>query len=151
MKISANILLILRNNMNMLIRYIIYGLIGLNMEIVWTGISTVSIHNRNLIGHTSIWMFFIYGAAVFIMEPIHNLIADQNWFVRGCVWTTVIFLIEFVSGMTLRAFHIEAWRYDGVCSVMGVIRLDYAPLWFIVGLCFEYVHKLLIEYGVGVK
>ena len=94
----------------MLIRYIIYGLLGMNMEIFWTSLSGIKSGSHNLIGHTSIWMFFIYGLAVVIMEPIHNLIADQNWFLRGCVWASVIFVIEFTTGGILRLFQIEIGR-----------------------------------------
>ncbi len=133
----------------MLIRYIIYGLLGMNMEIFWTGISQLNTGSKNLVGHTSIWMFFIYGLAVLIMEPIHNLIAAQNWFLRGCVWTTVIFVIEFTTGLILRLLNIEAWRYDGAFSILGLIRLDYAPVWFAVGLIFERLHNLLVTYQIG--
>ena len=104
-----------------------------------------------MMGHTSIWMFFIYGLAVFLLEPIHNLIADYNWYIRGCVWATLIFAIEFATGMLLRAVGIEAWYYTGPLAILGVIRLDYAPLWFGVGLIFEQIHTLLLTYHIGVK
>lgn len=135
----------------MLIRYIIYGLLGWNIEVIWTGLAALAHGNKDMIGHTSIWMFFIYGAAVFLLEPIHNWIADYHWYVRGCVWATAILLIELASGLLLRALGIEAWFYDSATSVLGVIRLDYAPLWFAVGLIFERVHTLLITYHIGVK
>lgn len=128
----------------MLIRYIIYGLVGMNMEVIWTGISQINNGSKNFVGHTSLWMFFIYGLAVLILEPIHTLIAGHNIFVRGCVWVTVIFAIEFVSGGVLRLFGIEAWRYSGDMAVLGLIRLDYAPAWFAVGLIFEKLHNALI-------
>lgn len=133
----------------MFIRYVIYGLLGMNMEIVWTGLTQFNAKSKNLMGHTSLWMFFIYGLAVLIMEPLHNLIADQNWFLRGCVWTSVIFAIEFLTGSILRFFGIEAWYYTGEFSIMGLIRIDYAPVWFAVGLIFERLHSLLISYNVG--
>ncbi len=134
----------------MIIRYIIYGLLGMNIEIFWTGMSGITHGSRDLIGHTSVWMFFIYGLAVVALEPIHNLIADQNWFFRGCVYTLAIFTIEFISGYVLRLIGIEAWNYTGEMSVLGLIRLDYAPAWFAVGLLFERIHNLLLQYHVGV-
>ena len=133
----------------MLIRYIIYGLLGMNMEIFWTGLAPSGEKTLNFIGHTSIWMFFIYGLAVVVLEPVHRLIGNENWFLRGCVWASVIFALEFMSGGLLRLFGIEAWRYTGGLSVMGLIRLDYAPVWFAVGLIFERVHDLLIAYNIG--
>lgn len=133
----------------MLIRYIIYGLLGMNMEIFWTGLAPGGEKTLNFIGHTSIWMFFIYGLAAFVLEPVHRLIGSENWFLRGCVWASVIFALEFISGGLLRLFGIEAWRYTGGLSVMGLIRLDYAPVWFAVGLIFERVHDLLVAYNIG--
>lgn len=135
----------------MLIRYIIYGFLGWNIEIIWTGFTSLTSGSKNLMGHTSIWMFFIYGAAVFLFEPVHAWISHFHWFWRGCVWTMLIFVIELVSGLILKAVGIRAWEYTGPTSVLGVIRLDYAPLWFMVGLIFERIHNLLLSYHVGIK
>lgn len=132
----------------MLLRYMIYGLLGMNMEIFWTGLSQIGSGSKNLIGHTSIWMFFIYGTAVIILEPLHNLVSDQNWFIRGCVYTTAIFAIEFLSGYLLKLIGVEAWRYTSPLSVIGLIRLDYAPAWFAVGLIFERLHTLLLKINI---
>ena len=129
----------------------IYGLLGWNIEIIWTGLTSLGSGSRDLVGHTSVWMFFIYGAAVFLLEPVHAWIGGFHWFWRGCIWTVFILANEFVSGMLLKVFGIEAWHYTGWSSVLGVIRLDYAPLWFAVGLIFERIHHLLLAYHVGVK
>lgn len=139
----------MRNNNFMIIRYMIYGLLGMNMEIFWTGLSGIRFHSKNLIGHTSVWMFFVYGLAVVVLEPVHNLISDQNWFFRGCVYTMLIFAIEFTTGYLLRIFGIEAWNYTTPLSILGLIRLDYAPAWFIAGMIFEQLHNLLIRYNIG--
>lgn len=121
------------------------------MEIIWTGLSSAADGSRNLMGHTSVWMFFIYGAAVFLLEPVHARIGGLHWFLRGCVWTLLIFAIELITGLLLKFAGIQAWEYTGAMSVLGVIRLDYAPLWFAVGLIFERVHNLLIAYRIGLK
>lgn len=132
----------------MITRYIIYGFLGWNMEIIWTGLGSVTTGSRDLMGHTSVWMFFIYGMAV-LLEPVHAAIKNYNWFLRGSIWMCLIFVIEFVCGMVLSFMGIYAWRYTGAASVMGVIRLDYAPLWFAVGLIFERVHNALLAHHVG--
>lgn len=134
----------------MLIRYIIYGLLGWNMEVLWTGLTSFNKTGLNLIGHTSVWMFFVYGLAC-LLEPVHTKIVHLNWFIRGLIWMVLIFSIEFVTGYILRLFGISAWTYDGKFSVRGLIRLDYAPLWFAVGLLFEKVHFLLLSYNIGIK
>ena len=135
----------------MLIRYMIYGLLGWNIEIIWTGLTSLATGSKNLMGHTSLWMFFIYGLAVFVLEPVHEFIAEFHWFWRGCICTLLIFAIEFITGTFLKFAGIQAWNYTGPAAIFGVIRLDYAPLWFAVGLIFERIHDLLLSYHIGVK
>ena len=46
--------------------------------------------------------------------------------------------MEFISGSFLKQFGMCPWDYSGVpLQCHGVIRLDYAPLWFTAGLIFE--------------
>lgn len=134
----------------MITRFIIYGAVGWNIEILWTGIGSALRKNPNLMGHTSLWMFFIYGSAVFIFEPVHEIIAEYNFLVRGCVWTVLIFAVETTAGAVLCLFGIEAWHYNTALSVYGLIRLDYFPAWFAVGMLFERLHDILIRYNIGV-
>ncbi len=136
---------------NMLTRYIIYGFLGWNVEIIWTGLNSLASGSKDLIGHTSIWMFFIYGTAVFVLEPIHYKIAEFNWLFRGIIWMFLIFAIEMISGLALKLIGVEAWHYYGPTSILGIIRIDYAPLWFILGLVFEKIHNVLISYQIGIK
>ncbi len=114
-------------------------------EVLWTGIGSAIQGNINLTGHTSVWMFFVYGLAVFIFEPVHNCIRDTSWVVRGLLWMVLFFSVEFLSGLIFRFAGIEAWRYDCKYSVFGLIRLDYAPAWFAAGLIFEKIHDVLIS------
>lgn len=146
-RLFLNIIFNNAKNNSMITRYIIYGFLGWNMEIIWTGLSSVFVGNRDLMGHTSVWMFFIYGSAVFL-EPIHYHIKKFNWFVRGAIWTALIFAIEFTSGIILKSFGINAWEYTGSASILGVIRLDYAPLWFAVGLIYERIHSTLLAHHI---
>ncbi len=121
------------------------------MEVIWTGLAEILRGSPNLIGHTSLWMFFVYGSASFLLEPIHARLRHLHWFVRGCIWAGLIFAIEFVSGMFLKLIGITAWHYSGMFSILGVIRLDYFPAWFCVGLIFEKIHDLLLRYNIGKK
>jgi uncharacterized membrane protein len=46
--------------------------------------------------------------------------------------------VEFSSGSILRHFGMCPWDYSGTpFQYKGLIRLDYAPLWFFTGLLFE--------------
>ena len=50
----------------------------------------------------------------------------------------LIFTAEYVTGRLLRSLRACPWDYTGCrFSVDGLIRLDFAPLWFGAGLLFE--------------
>lgn len=90
-------------------------------------------------------MFPIYGLAVFL-EFLHNAIRHWRWYSRGILWLGVIWAVEFLSGSTLdMAVGACPWDYTGKTpySVLGYIRLDYAPAWFALGLLFERIHDWL--------
>lgn len=130
----------------MWIRFFIYGLLGWAVEITWTGVGSILRHDPRLVGHTYLWMFIIYGMAAPVMEPIHRLIVHYPWPMRGLIWVGVIFALEYASGAFLRLTTGACpWDYSGTrFSVDGLIRLDYAPAWFVLGLGFEYVHTHLL-------
>lgn len=128
----------------MIIRFVIFGLIGWCMEIVWTGFSSFLKKDYRLVSNTSIWMFFIYGMAVFL-EPICDAVIDLHVIFRGGIYMLCIFAAEYLSGTAMKRLHVCPWDYSGSqYSVNGVIRLDYAPVWFAVGLIFEFVHFNLV-------
>jgi len=130
----------------MWIRFLIYGALGWVVEVAWTGIGSVIRRDPRLMGHTYLWMFMIYGLAAPVMEPIHGHIAHLAWPLRGLIWMATIFAIEYGTGWTIMQITGECpWDYTGVrFSVQGLIRLDYAPAWFVLGLLFEQVHYRLL-------
>lgn len=147
----------------MLLRFLLYGLIGWCAEIVWTAASEAIAGTRpaaddprrleplsraerlRLQGHTYLWMLPIYGSAVFLFEPAHDAIRGWWWPWRGAVYMLGIFGVEAVSGVLLRVITGRCpWDYSYArLHVAGVIRLDYAPVWFGFGLLLERVHDVL--------
>ncbi len=133
----------------MIKRFFIYGLIGLSMEIIWTGLGSLLSGDIRLEGFSNLWMLPIYGSAVFL-EPIHDIIAKWKWPLRGILWVAIIWGIEYTSGFLLiHTLHIHAWFYKGTFAVDSLIRLDYAPAWFAAGLLFERLHRLLDEHQIA--
>ncbi|MFZ5969163.1 MAG: putative ABC transporter permease [Bacillota bacterium] len=130
----------------MIIRFFIYGLIGWCIEILWTGLGAALSGSKKLMGYTYLWMLPIYGAAIFL-EPIHYLIMDLPVLLRGGVWVVLIYFIEYATGWAIRKkIGICPWDYGNVrYAVDGLIRLDYAPAWFVAGLLFEKIHFLLLR------
>ena len=126
-------------------RFFIYGLLGWGLEVFWTGFESALHGDPRLSSHTYLWMFPIYGLAVFL-EPLHNAVRQQPWFIRGLLWTVVIFALEYSTGGIIREITgYSPWNYSGLSrwEIHGLIRLDMAPLWFITGLIFEQVHDFL--------
>lgn len=87
-------------------------------------------------------MFPIYGSAAFL-SPISKILKNTNALIRGGVYTAMIFITEFGTGKLLKKYRACPWDYSKAkMNYQGLIRFDYAPLWFIVGLFYE---KLLTK------
>ena len=115
------------------------GLLGWCIEIFWTGIHGFKNKDKKLMGNTSLLMFPIYGLACSIRH-VYKLIKNNCFIIRGCIYTIGIFFVEFTSGYMLKKKDKCPWDYSNCkYSILGLIRLDYAPLWFITGLFFEKV------------
>jgi len=82
-------------------------------------------------------MFPIYGMAS-LLYPLCRLLKGKNILLRGGIYTCIIFAGEFLSGTLLQKIKACPWDYSNArLNVKGLIRLDYAPLWFGAGLLFE--------------
>lgn len=129
----------------MIWRFLIYGLVGWVLEIIWTGLHSFLKKDFSLISHTSLWMFPIYGLAVFL-EPICSAMAGFPLVIRGGVYMCCIFLAEYITGWGLqKTVGVCPWDYsDSRFQVNGLIRLDYAPAWFVVGLLFEKLYMIMV-------
>lgn len=131
------------------------GIAGWCLEVIFTSAESVMAGDWRLMGHTSLLMFPIYGMGA-LLSPIGRLVdlwigdgsggretglnpADQA--VRhGMLYMVLIFIGEYLSGLFLRRQGICPWDYTGCrSSINGLIRLDFAPLWFLTGLLFEQI------------
>lgn len=129
----------------MITRFIFYGILGWSMEIFWTGMGSFLKGNWELSGVTYLWMFPIYGLAVF-MEPIQDRMLGIPWYIRGLIYSFVILVIEYLTGWTLdMVLGSCPWDYtfSSPYHLNGYIRFDYIPVWFFVGLLLEKVHEFL--------
>ncbi len=128
--------------------FLICGIVGWCMEIIFTAAGSL-LHPKNprhpdhrLMGHTSLWMFPIYGLAAFIY-PISRRLRGLPAALRGAIYSGGILTVEYVSGMLLKHFSCCPWDYGKAkYNVHGVIRLDYAPFWAGAGLIFEKILSL---------
>jgi len=125
-------------------RFFIYALLGWCMEILWTGLYSLIKRDVCLPGNTSLWMFFIYGLAVFL-EPLADALENRNILTRGLAYVLCIFAVEYATGWLLRSVLGSApWNYSrSRFNIDELIRLDYAPAWFAAALAFERFQRWL--------
>lgn len=113
------------------------GIFGWCIEVLWTGTGNLLRHDKSCTANTSILMFPIYGLAAFI-RPLSKFLSKRNVLFRGSVYTLLIFTMEYLTGSGLKKLNMCPWDYSkSRYNIKGVIRLDYAPAWFTVGLFYE--------------
>ena len=114
------------------------GLIGWSMELFASCFQNLAATNdKRLIGKTSLLMFPIYGLGAMI--PVFSrYLKKLGLFLRGTIYAMLIFMMEYVSGSFLRFFNSCPWDYSqSRFHINGLIRLDFFPVWFLLGLLFE--------------
>lgn len=130
-----------RDDFFMKSNFIKCGATGLCLEVIWTGILNLIHHDYRLMGNTSILMFPIYGMAALI-KPFNRFCGSWNVIIRGIIYTICIFTTEYLTGSFLKKHHMCPWDYSKCkYNVNGLIRMDFAPAWFLVGLLFEKLLK----------
>ena len=130
-------------------RFFLFGILGWCAEILWTGFCSFLMGDASLTAQTYLWMFPIYGLAGLSLPLFLAFRRYCPLWQRVGVYVFVIFTVEFITGWLLQAMTgICPWDYgESFFSVRGFIRLDYAPLWAILGLFFERVALFLAERG----
>jgi len=111
------------------------------MEIVFTAVGdAIRGHGLALRGETYLWMLPIYGAGGILLERVHRRLAPHvPREVRAFAYVGAMYAVEFGSGWLLcRALGKCPWDYgDRGLNVHGLIRLDFLPFWYGLGLAFE--------------
>ena len=70
--------------------------------------------------------------------PVSRLLKGKSIMLRGTIYTMLIYAGEFLSGSFLKKHKSCPWDYsEAKLNYKGIVRLDYAPAWFVSGLIFE--------------
>jgi len=126
-------------------RFLIYGIIGLVLEVVYTGLASLLKGGHRMEGFTFLVMIPIYGLAVFL-EPLHNHLRPSPWWIRGLMYLGTIWMIEYSSGVILAgALGDCPWHYCDKLNFNAYITFSMAPQWFFAGFLFEVLHDFLDE------
>jgi uncharacterized membrane protein len=134
-------------------RFIVYGLLGWCAEVAWNATRRVARQRPldwRLHGQTNLWMFPVYGSCVFLFEPLHNALRAWPWPVRGTMYLVGFWTVEYAVGWILRyAIGRCPWDYSYArWHLHGMLRWDLAPVWFVFGLMMERVHDLLLRVAI---
>src|SRR3954447_159127 len=132
----------------MLIRSLIYGLLGWGMEIVWTGLPTRRPIDWTLRGHSYLWMLPIYALIGPLYEPVHDHLRRVALPLRALIYAAGFIGVETITGTLLKRLTGRCpWDYTGKTrwQVGGVTRFDYAPVWAALGLALEPLHDTLVR------
>jgi hypothetical protein len=128
-------------------RFVAYGLAGSIAEALFTS-SVASVGAGRIVGRgpSTPLMLGLYGLALPLFEPVHDLVRGRPAWQRGVVYAGGILAVEAVSGLAWRRWtgHVP-WEYRSGLAVAGVTRLDYAPAWAMVGLAAERLHDALTQ------
>lgn len=119
--------------------FLLCGLCGWCIEILFTALHSLKRRDLRLVGNTSLWMFPIYGSAC-LLAPFKQLFQrlQISRLKRGVFYMVMIFTTEYLSGRLLWKHGLCPWDYiRSRFHIRRIIRLDYAPWWFLAGLFFE--------------
>jgi hypothetical protein len=136
----------------LVLRFLLYGLIGWCAEILWSGLYQALLGDSidwSLPGSTHLWMFPLYSAGgVFVFEPLHNSIRRWPWALRAALYVPVLFVIAYLTRWVLCGGlgYCPATSSTGEAELVG---LHYAPLLFVLGLLLERLHNWLIELSLA--
>ena len=99
-------------------------------------------------GITSVWSFFVYGFGTLLAEVFHHYLVAKRvpLLVRCCIYVLVTYAWEFSCGVLLDCFGARNWDYTAYeYDFMGIVTLEYAPLWFFTALYFEFLMSILLR------
>ena len=138
----------MRIKLSKLARFTIYGMNGIATEVLYTALwDFVAKGNWKWIGVSSSWAFVIYGLSCLFIEYLKPILVKSNIKLpfRAFIYMIWIFLWEFSTGFLLKQFDACPWDYSEWFNwnIMGVITLEYAPLWYCASIFSEqYVIRL---------
>jgi len=130
-------------------KFLLYGCIGIVVEVLFTGIYQLLSKNWKLTGHTYLWMFVPYGLTGLVMELVRASL-DCPFYIKAFVYVPIIYGAEALSGYVilivtrflqkLLGGHgaVIPWNYGSHrWTLGGLINLKYFPFWFGLAMLFE--------------
>lgn len=125
----------------LLYRLYFWGAHGVFLEVVFTGVWEFVVTGKwRLMGTSSIWSFLIYGVGFCLGEAVRDWMIRQRVSVqvRCLLYVFCVYAWELAVGALLGYFGARPWDYTAFdYDLMGLVTLEYAPIWFFGGVYFE--------------
>jgi len=139
-----------------LARGLLYGCIGLLIEVFFTGFHSLFIKHWKATGYTYVWMLFPYGFAGLALEGLSTSLA-WPFYLKALVYVPIFYGVEGLYGWTLMKVTgklqewlggsgggVVPWDYGkSKWSPMGLINLKFAPFWLALALSFDGISAIL--------
>lgn len=130
-------------------RLYFWGVHGVFAEVVFTALWEFIVTGKlQLVGISSIWSFFVYGIGTIVAEHVYNYFRSIRVpiLARCAMYVLVTYAWELSCGLLLDCFGARNWDYTPFdYDFMGLITLEYAPVWFVAGLYFEYIMSVMTK------
>ena len=133
------------------LRFYIYGLHGVFDEVVFTALYDVyhvDKGNRQLLGYSTLFSFFIYASCSFFVERLYIRLYYKYGvpvYLRIPIYLVVLYTWELTSGLLLRQLGVCSWDYSHYAyNFMGLITLEYAPAWCILCILQDIISDFML-------
>ncbi len=128
--------------LEILSQLIVYGLMGLLIEVIFTGLYSVIVErNKQARSTTSLWMSVIYAIGGLGVDLLRSHVSTALFIPLAVL---LIYVLEFSYGWTLRQFGIIPWNYKlSKWAPYGLINFKYLPFWTALVVGFNVVRSLL--------
>ena len=125
-------------------RFVIFGLLGLLLEVFFTAAGKLASGHWSMHGHSSPWMMLDYGLLGLFLMPVSRPLIRCGIPLpaRALVYMLAIFAVEYISGTIFTRCGLRIWDYSHLpFHLHGQITLLCAPAWYALGLVAEYVYR----------
>lgn len=127
-------------------KVIVYGCLGLLIEVFFTGFSSLLSGHKDAVAKTYLWMLPIYGLSALALEGLSEIL-PWPFYVKAFIYVVFIYFVEGISGWVLKKTTGRIpWDY-GIShwTPMGLINLKYAPYWLLLAMAFDSITTFLTK------
>ncbi len=131
---------------HLLFEMVLFAVLGLGFEIIFTAVLDWKKDKRCfLMGYSSLWYAPLYALAPLVLHLAGAWFLQWPFWFRGVNYALSIWVVEYLGMWALRvllgASPSEDSYYKSRWNIHGLIRLDYFPAMFLLGLAFEAVYR----------